>query len=86
MAAKPKTDFETALAELEKLVERLEHGELPLDDALRTFEQGVALTRQCQSALKAAQQKVEILLRRNGEPAPEPFNEPAGAAEAVGAD
>jgi len=84
MAAKPKTDFETALIELEKLVERLEHGELPLDEALRTFEQGVALTRQCQGALKTAQQKVEILLRRNGEPAPEPFSESGDPAEPAG--
>ncbi len=51
-------DFEALLAELETLVERLEHGDLPLDEALKTFERGVALTRQCQSALKAAQQKV----------------------------
>ena len=84
MAAKPKTDFETSLVELEQLVERLEHGELPLDEALRTFEQGVALTRQCQGALKTAQQKVEVLLRRNGEPAPEPFDESGGTAEADG--
>ncbi len=75
MAAKPKTDFEQSLAELSRLVEKLEHGELPLDDALRTFEQGVALTRQCQGALKAAQQKVAILLKRNGEPERETFTE-----------
>lgn len=62
-------DFEQALAELEKLVERLERGDLPLDEALQTFERGVALTRHCQSALKAAQQKVEILLRKSGGPA-----------------
>ena len=60
-------DFETALAELETLVERLEHGDLPLDEALRTFEQGVRLTRECQSALAAAQQKVQQLLQRDDE-------------------
>jgi len=59
-------DFEQALAELEKLVERLERGDLPLDEALKTFERGVALTRHCQSSLKSAQQKVEILLRKSG--------------------
>ena len=80
MAAKPKTDFETSLAELTQLVEKLEHGELPLDEALRTFEQGVALTRQCQSVLKAAQQKVEILRKQHGEPVPEPFMEAGDAA------
>ena len=59
-------DFEQALAELEQLVERLERGDLPLDEALKTFERGVALTRHCQTSLKAAQQKVEILLKKNG--------------------
>ncbi|HUO18859.1 MAG TPA: exodeoxyribonuclease VII small subunit [Steroidobacteraceae bacterium] len=65
--------FEQALAELEGLVERLEHGDLPLDEALKAFERGVALTRQCQSALQAAQQKVEILLKRGGAAEIEPF-------------
>jgi exodeoxyribonuclease VII small subunit len=66
-------DFEQALGELEKLVQRLESGELPLDEALKTFERGIALTRQCQGALKAAQQKVEILLKKNGELQAQPF-------------
>ena len=56
--------FEAALAQLESLVSRLESGDLPLDEALRTFEQGVRLTRECQSALAAAQQKVQQLLQR----------------------
>ena len=77
-------DFEQALEELEGLVERLERGDLPLDEALRTFERGVSLTRHCQTALKAAQQKVEILLKRSGEAGVEPFkvpeDEPPGAA------
>jgi len=60
-------DFERALAELESLVERLERGDLPLEEALRTFERGVELTRHCQISLKAAQQKVEILLKRSGQ-------------------
>jgi exodeoxyribonuclease VII small subunit len=58
--------FEAALAQLESLVSRLESGDLPLDEALRTFEQGVRLTRECQSALAAAQQKVQQLLQRDG--------------------
>jgi exodeoxyribonuclease VII small subunit len=66
-------DFEKALAELEQLVERLERGDLPLDEALKTFERGVALTRHCQTSLKAAQQKVEILLRKNGQAELQPF-------------
>ena len=68
-------DFEQALAELETLVERLERGDVPLDEALKYFERGVALTRHCQSALQAAQQKVEILLRRGGELSAQPFEE-----------
>ena len=68
-------DFEKALAELEGLVERLERGDLPLDEALQAFERGVALTRHCQACLQAAQQKVEILLKRSGQPELEPFAE-----------
>jgi exodeoxyribonuclease VII small subunit len=64
------------LAELEQLVERLERGDLSLDEALKTFERGVELTRHCQTSLKAAQQRVEILLKRNGQAAIEPFNAP----------
>lgn len=69
-------DLEKSLAELEKIVERLEAGDLTLDDSLKQFERGVALTRQCQTALRNAEQKVEILLRKSGaspdgfEPAP----------------
>ncbi len=74
MARNPKIpEFEQALDELERLVERLERGDLPLEDALKTFERGVELTRHCQTALKSAQQRVEILLRRGGEAAAEPF-------------
>ena len=58
--------FETALAELEKLVARMESGELPLEEALRSFERGVQLTRECQAALQGAQQKVQILLQQPG--------------------
>jgi exodeoxyribonuclease VII small subunit len=69
-------EFEQALTELEGLVERLERGDMPLDEALKAFERGVALTRHCQSCLQAAQQKVEILLKRSGQaPAAEPFEE-----------
>jgi exodeoxyribonuclease VII small subunit len=69
-------DFEASLNELEKLVERLEQGDLPLEEALKTFERGVELTRHCQTSLKAAQQKVEILLKRSGQTEVEPFEVP----------
>ena len=81
MSDKPQ-DFEQALAELETLVERLERGELPLEEALRAFERGVALTRHCQGCLQEAQQKVEILLQRSGQPELQPF-EPGGAEAAA---
>jgi exodeoxyribonuclease VII small subunit len=67
-------DFEAALAELEALVARLEGGDLPLDEALKTFERGVELTRHCQASLKSAQQKVEILLKRGSGADIEPFS------------
>jgi exodeoxyribonuclease VII small subunit len=68
-------DFERSLAELEAIIDKLEQGELSLDESLRHFERGVQLTRVCQNALKQAEQKVEILLRKSGEDfAPVPFD------------
>jgi exodeoxyribonuclease VII small subunit len=64
----PKTDFETAMRDLEALVERLEQGDLPLEESLAAFERGVRLTRTCQTALKEAEQKVEILLKQADAP------------------
>lgn len=66
-------DFEQALAELEAVVERLEHGDLPLEDALKQFERGIELARGCQTSLKAAEQRVEILLKKTPDEEPEPF-------------
>ena len=59
-------DFEASLTELEAIVEKLEQGDLSLDDSLKQFERGVQLTRICQTALTQAEQKVEILLRKTG--------------------
>lgn len=61
-------DFEGSLAELEAIVDRLEQGELSLDESLQQFERGVQLTRVCQAALKQAEHKVEILLRKSASP------------------
>jgi exodeoxyribonuclease VII small subunit len=66
-------DFEKSLGELEALVQKLEQGDVPLEEALKTFERGVALTRQCQTALRSAQQKVEVLLAKEGEETVVPF-------------
>ena len=59
-------DFERSLAELEAIVDKLEAGDLSLDESLKQFERGVQLTRVCQTALKQAEQKVEILMRKSG--------------------
>ncbi len=70
-----KLDFEKALAELEQLVNEMEHGQLSLDESLAKFEKGVALTKACQSALKEAEQRVNILLEKHGEMHLEPFSD-----------
>ena len=69
MATRRKTaNFEQSLKELEQLVESLEAGNLSLEDSLKAFERGVRITRECQDALKNAEQKVSILMRdSNGE-------------------
>jgi exodeoxyribonuclease VII small subunit len=71
--AKP-ADFEAAMRDLEAIVERLEQGDLPLEESLAAFERGILLTRSCQAALKDAEQKVEILLKKSGESVVETFN------------
>ena len=57
--------FEKSLEELEQLVRDLEHGELTLEQSLATFERGVGLTRDCQQALKSAEQRVEMLVQNS---------------------
>lgn len=69
-------DFEKSLQELEALVARLERGDLPLAEALALFEQGVAMTRSCHTALSDAQQKVEILLQEGSTVRVSPFEAP----------
>ncbi|HEY1772348.1 MAG TPA: exodeoxyribonuclease VII small subunit [Gammaproteobacteria bacterium] len=66
-------DFEKALAELEEIVATLEKGDLSLDAALKHFERGIALTRQCQASLKDAELKVERLVEKGGKQVLEPF-------------
>jgi exodeoxyribonuclease VII small subunit len=66
MSAAKSFNLEKSLAELEELVEELESGDLPLEKAMKKFEAGIKLTRGCQTALKEAEQKVEILLKSAG--------------------
>lgn len=66
MSAKKHVNLEKALSDLENLVDELESGELPLEKAMKKFEEGIKLTRSCQAALKDAEQKVEVLLQTAG--------------------
>ena len=66
MTTKKTVNLEKSLADLEALVEELESGDLPLEKAMKKFEEGIKLTRGCQTALKEAEQKVEILLKSAG--------------------
>lgn len=66
-------EFEKSLDELEKLVERMEHGDQSLDDSLKSFERGVALYRNCQGALEQAELRVKLLLDPNAPDDAEPF-------------
>ena len=64
---KKTVNFEEALDQLETLVEDMEGGDLSLEDSLKAFEQGIKVTRECQAALTAAEQKVQLLLEENGQ-------------------
>lgn len=64
----PVFNFEESLASLENLVTAMEEGELSLEESLQAFEKGIRLTRECQSALQKAEQKVQILIAENGAP------------------
>ena len=66
MSASKTINLEKSLADLEALVEELESGDLPLEKAMKKFEDGIKLTRACQTALKDAEQKVEILVQSAG--------------------
>lgn len=67
--------FEESLGELEALVERMESGDLSLEESLSAFERGIALTRSCQQALQAAEQRVEILTARTPDATTEPLDD-----------
>ena len=70
----PTPDFETAMKELEPIVENMENDQLTLDESLKQFERGVELSRICQNSLKNAEQKVEQLVKKHGELVIEPFD------------
>ena len=66
MPAKKTVNFEKALSELDKLVDEMEQGNLSLEDSLKRFEKGIALTTECQQALQNAELKVKELVENNG--------------------
>lgn len=74
MSTNKAQEFENALAELESLVESMEQGELSLEDSLAAFEKGIKLTRDCQSKLATAEQKIEVLMEQQGELTSTPFD------------
>lgn len=75
MTEKEAPSFEDAVKRLSEIVQRLERGDLPLEESLRLFEEGVGLSRQSQAQLDGAQKRVEELLGvdREGKPASKPF-------------
>ncbi len=68
-----KFNFEEALASLEALVEAMEDGDLSLEESLKAFEQGIKLTRECQTALEQAEQKVQLLVKDGQLPEAVPY-------------
>lgn len=73
--AKQSFNFEQSLADLEELVEQMESGELSLEESLKSFEQGIKYVNGCQQALAKAEQKVQVLMQKNGQLEAEPFDE-----------
>ncbi len=63
MKKKEKQTFESSLKELEEIVRGLEEGDLPLEESLALFEQGIKLSRECQTRLKQAERRIEVLLQ-----------------------
>jgi exodeoxyribonuclease VII small subunit len=71
--------FEEALAKLEEIVRKMEQGELTLDESLASFEEGIRLARLCARKLDEAERRIEILLKKEGDPEVKPYNpEPEG--------
>lgn len=75
MAAKKKVDFETSMLRLEEIINLLERGEAPLEQAMKLFEEGAKLLRECTAQLDAAEQKVSVLTAgTDGTPEERPFD------------
>jgi exodeoxyribonuclease VII small subunit len=79
----PVPKFENSLERLEKIVDELERGNVPLEQALKLFEEGMQLSTSCRKELEEAEGKVEILLKQNGKLQPEPYDLSAGVQAPV---
>lgn len=77
---KKGVDFEQSLSTLESLVTRMEQGDMSLEESLQAFETGIALTRECQTRLAAAEQQVSKLIEQQGIISLEPFAADEGDA------
>jgi exodeoxyribonuclease VII small subunit len=86
-SAMPKEKFEDALNKLEKIVSKLEEGDIPLEESLKLFEEGIRLSRFCNQKLDEAEKKVEILLKgKNGMLNPQPFDPSINTGQTPSAD
>lgn len=81
MARKKGVNFEESLEELESLVEQLEDGDLSLEESLAAFEKGVRLARECQEALRQAEQRVQVLLQQNSDEQLAPWTDDGSDAD-----
>lgn len=77
----PRMSFEEAFGRLEQIVQGLEEGDLPLEETLQLYEQGVALSRYCQDLLDRAEQRVVLLLEKEGEIREVPFEDSSAGLE-----
>jgi exodeoxyribonuclease VII small subunit len=80
--ASPVADFEASLDQLEQLVEKMEHGEMSLEESLAAYERGVGLYRSCQAALEQAELRVRLLSDPDNPSSAEPFPAVGGTAPA----
>ena len=75
-ARRSSNEFEKSFQQLEKIVQRLEAEELPLDESLQLFEEGIRLSRFCHQRLEEVEKKIELILAdAKGQPVTEPFEE-----------
>lgn len=65
--------FEEALKRLEEVVQKLEDGDVPLEEAIDLFQEGMALSKRCSQQLDKAEQRIEMLIEENGEWTKKPF-------------